>query len=454
MSGKAPAARPSPPPDPLFEYQEIVRAYEQSWYKLNDEAAQIRDPAERRRLYQEKRPREEVTSVPLLQLAQRNPKERVAFKALAWIVEFARNTAQAETALTVLAQDHLASKKLSRVCNFARLSRHAAATEHLLRTVLAKSPHRFVRGPACLVLGEFLHDRAKVISSLRRVEHPVSAKVYEAHYGAEEMRRLQAADPEPVLKEAEACYQRVLAEFADIHPPAFRDPLAKRARAGLDEIRLLAVGKTAPEIKGEDIDGKPMRLSEFRGKVVVVVFWATWCGPCMQCIPAEKELVRRLQGRPFVLLGVNGDPDRAKLRERLTKDPLPWRSWWDGLPDGAKGSRIAEAWNVTGWPTVYVLGPHGVIRYRNLFGQDLDQAVEKLLKEAEAAPCPPMNGPESAALLTAIMRLRACALSPDGRIAMTRPQPHCSKEEHASRGTALYEQQVRTGVGAGVDGSE
>ena len=267
VPGKDPVARPSPPPDPLVEYQQIVRAYEQSWYKLNDEAAQIRDPAERRRLYEEKRPRDEVTTVPLLQLAQRHPKERVAFKALAWIVEYARNTAQGETALTLLAQDHLAAKQLSRVCNMARLSRHAAAAEHLLRTVLANSPHRFVRGPACLALAEFLHDRAKVISSLRRVEHPVSAKVYEAHYGAEEMRRLQAADPEAVLKEAEACYERVLTDFADIHPPATRDSLAKRARAGLDEIRLLAVGKAAPEIKGEDIDGKPMRLSEFRGKV-------------------------------------------------------------------------------------------------------------------------------------------------------------------------------------------
>src|SRR5438477_7883977 len=75
----------------------------------------------------------------------------------------------------------------------------------------------------------------------------------------------------------------------------------------------LAVGKPAPSLEGADVDGKFLGLSDFRGKVVAVDFWATWCGPCRRMIPHEKELVKRMQGRPFVLLGVSDDRSEDAL---------------------------------------------------------------------------------------------------------------------------------------------
>src|SRR5438105_9037394 len=64
-------------------------------------------------------------------------------------------------------------------------------------------------------------------------------------------------------------------------------------------------GEPAPEIKGEDMDGKPLKLSDYRGKVVLLDFWGFWCAYCLRYIPHEKDLVRQYEGRPFVLLGVN-----------------------------------------------------------------------------------------------------------------------------------------------------
>src|SRR5262249_44211273 len=112
----------------------------------------------------------------------------------------------------------------------------------------------------------------------------------------------------------------------------------------------------------------------------------SWCGPCRAQVPYQRELVKRLQGRPFVFLGVSGDDNRAKLGEWLAKEPIPWRSWWDHQDGNDKGQGpIARAWNIRPWPTVYVLDARGVIRYRDVFEKDLDAAVDVLLKEIDRA---------------------------------------------------------------------
>ena len=103
-----------------------------------------------------------------------------------------------------------------------------------------------------------------------------------------------------------------------------------------------------------------MKLSDFRGRVVVVNFWATWCGPCMALVPHERELVKRLAGKPFVLVGVNGDEDRDTAKKVARREGMTWRSWWDGGKEGPTANR----WNVRGWPAIYVLDRRGIIRHK------------------------------------------------------------------------------------------
>jgi hypothetical protein len=100
--------------------------------------------------------------------------------------------------------------------------------------------------------------------------------------------------------------------------------------------------------------------------------------------PHERSLVKRLEGRPFVLLGVNSDP-KDRLRRAMKKENITWRSWWDG---GNTSGPIATAWNVKGWPTIYVLDHKGVIRHRDLRDKELDEAIDTLLKELEATNRP------------------------------------------------------------------
>ena len=98
--------------------------------------------------------------------------------------------------------------------------------------------------------------------------------------------------------------------------------------------------------------------------------------------PHERSLVKRLENRPFALIGVNSDVDKDKLKVALKAESITWRSFWNG-PRGTQGP-IAEAWHVRGWPTIYVLDGAGVIRYRDVRGDDMDRAVDQLLKEQQA----------------------------------------------------------------------
>ena len=94
--------------------------------------------------------------------------------------------------------------------------------------------------------------------------------------------------------------------------------------------------------------------------------------------PHERSLVKKLQGKPFVLLGVNSDEDRQKLKKVIEKEHITWRSWWDG-----GGGPIETAYNIGHHPTIYVLDASGVIRYTDIGGKALEDAVEKLLEETE-----------------------------------------------------------------------
>jgi hypothetical protein len=97
--------------------------------------------------------------------------------------------------------------------------------------------------------------------------------------------------------------------------------------------------------------------------------------------PHERSLVKRLADKPFALIGVNSDTDKEKLRKRMEEERITWRSFWNG-PKGTDGP-ISKAWNVRGWPTIYVLDAKGVIRFKDVREEKLDEAVDELLKELE-----------------------------------------------------------------------
>jgi hypothetical protein len=100
--------------------------------------------------------------------------------------------------------------------------------------------------------------------------------------------------------------------------------------------------------------------------------------------PHERSLVKRLEGKPFALVGVNSDRDRAALKKVLAKENITWRSFWNG---GGSEGPISTRWAVRGWPTLYLIDDKGVIRKKwvgSPGGEVMDKEIDRLVKEAEA----------------------------------------------------------------------
>ncbi len=97
-------------------------------------------------------------------------------------------------------------------------------------------------------------------------------------------------------------------------------------------------------------------------------------------IPHERSLVKQLAGQPFALIGVNSDKEIEVAREAVEELNINWRSFWNG-EKGTFGP-IATKWNINSWPTTYLIDAKGVIRFKDLRDEKLDEAIEKLMAEA------------------------------------------------------------------------
>ena len=140
----------------------------------------------------------------------------------------------------------------------------------------------------------------------------------------------------------------------------------------------LKVGSEFPGFLEKDLQGKPLSIANYKGKAVLIDFWATWCGPCVGELPNVLKTYQAHHGEGFDIIGISLDRDRSALTSFIKKHEMPWAQYFDG-----KGwdNKLAGQYGIQSIPATFLLDGEGKIVAKDLRGEALEEAVAKLVKK-------------------------------------------------------------------------
>lgn len=349
---------------PTGDRAEKLAARKKKFEEENKEldAQLAKNPAAARAIQAERRELVLLTASKVLELATENPKDATGFDAAAFIVQAAGKAGatggDVEKAVELIAEHHATNPKVKDM--LVPAMGLGEAGEKLIKAVSEKATDKDTRGVAMLVRG---------VQLVRAIdEDEADAKKLTAQLDAATEQLNKAAKEAPDVK-------------------IENDTVGKIAAAQIEKLKVMSalfVGKPAPDVESLTLDGKKVKLSDSKGKVVLLDVWATWCGPCKEMIPHERELVKKFEGKPFELISVSVDNKKEALQKFLEGEKMPWTHWWQ---DGQENPVMKE-YRVRAFPTLYVIDHAGVIRHKwvgNPGNDKIDAAIEELVKAAVKA---------------------------------------------------------------------
>jgi thiol-disulfide isomerase/thioredoxin len=178
--------------------------------------------------------------------------------------------------------------------------------------------------------------------------------------GGESLKQLKADFPET---QAGKNVDKVLASF-DQHKEAMKIQLA------------LKPGVVFPDFNEKDLAGEPLSIAKFKGKVVLVDFWATWCGPCVAELPNVLAAYKKYHDKGFEIIGISLDQDENALKSFIKEKGMVWPQYFDGK---SWDSKLGQKYGLNSIPMTFLLDQEGKIVAKGLRGSALDAQLAKLL---------------------------------------------------------------------------
>lgn len=246
-------------------FSQIKKKYDdgfQAFIKLYQKAKE----EDRQAIVESKLPKPKDFTGPMFEVAKKYPDTPAAFQSLMWIATQASNDPLAESAYEVLFSKHIENEELGGICTSLQYSTPSPVVESRLQALIEKSPHDKVKAMATMSLANYLSSVSSVSEFYLSDEESMkslddASKTYMQEFVADESR-------------IEKLFLTVSEKYGDV---AFRNKTMKvAAEAALFELKYLSVGKVAPDIEGNDLDGVEFKLSDYRGKVVMIDFWGDW----------------------------------------------------------------------------------------------------------------------------------------------------------------------------------
>lgn len=345
------------------EGQKKLYSLRNEFKKLQDDVIQeykdAKSPEEAQKLIPKiqknllKLPREDYAKKALALSKTMQTTDQGSFDALVFamsMVSRGNNKEIMKEAVDMIVKDHSKNPKMISVLGFISSTPDGAS---ILEKIATKTDDRNLAGLAWYAITENLQQQSGEVGIKQ----------------AEELN-----------KRTEMIYEKLAKDYADVPMANGRGTIGSTIKAALFELQNLSIGKVAPEVLCLNIDGdKEDKLSNYKGKVVVLDIWATWCGPCKAMIPHEREMNEKLKGKPFAFISISGDDTKETLTSFLEKEKMPWVHWF------ADRKGILKDWNIRFYPTMYILDHKGVIRAKGLRGEELEKKVNELVVEAEKA---------------------------------------------------------------------
>lgn len=177
------------------------------------------------------------------------------------------------------------------------------------------------------------------------------------------------------LKQDDAAKAR-FAQFVEMQPED--SPDRQRAVLFMSQPEL-ARALMAPPFTVTTLDGKKISLDDLQGKVVLIDFWATWCGPCREALPHVKEIAKKFDGQPLTVLSISVDTDEEKWKTFVAKNEMTWPQYLDrGFP-----GPIAKSFGVEAIPHTFTIDADGILQDEHIGDSSIEGKLKKLVKRAQ-----------------------------------------------------------------------
>lgn len=276
----------------------------------------------------------------MMQLVQANLDQPDVVKAVSWLVTGAGNFPEGREALNMLGSTFADRSGIAEAVK--HLEYHGLPAEPVLQAVIEKNSHREEKAAALYALGA----------------------IHFKNFDASADRVSGEASKEKALE----CFQQISADYADVTVQGF--VLSDMTAKMLFEMSNLQVGCEAPEIEGKDAEGVSFKVSDYRGKHVIVMFWGGWCHACHGMLPLMNQAAEQLKDKNAVVIGVNTDIE-SEAKQAFADHRVAFRNVLDNTTSGPNTSLYSPR----NFPTLYLIDPKGVIAVKN---GSLDEMVARI----------------------------------------------------------------------------